>query len=96
MKIIKLRKDKVFSTLSIITSIIGSSPTNSINVEEMRKRVHILSEIENADKNDEDLTLENDYYELLKRSVNTFPFSVANRDLLTIVDDILNAEDVKK
>lgn len=93
MKLIPLTEGKTFKAVDILSTVMGSSPTNSVNVNEMRQRVRVLDAIEARGAATE-IRLEDADYELLSRVLSAFPFSVAHKELLGIIDDVLNAKDV--
>lgn len=72
----------------------GSSPSNAITIEEMRRRVRVMDAIDAAlEASADKLVLEEADHQMLKQAVSTFPFSVAHKDLLAILDDVVNAAD---
>lgn len=96
MKQIKIRPvaDKPGATTKeIIALVVGNSPNKQLSIDEIRKRVTIQEIMEkSADK--EAFILEDAEYQILVDAIQSFPWAQANRALLTIFDDILNAETI--
>lgn len=90
MRVIQLREDTPIKSSVLLGTVLGTSPTNSITVDEIRKRVRILDLVENS--TDGTLVLEDSDYAFLNRLIQSFPFSVANKDLLSIIDTITEAK----
>ena len=88
MKTIDLKEAGQIKTKDIIALVIGNAPPGSAGVRpaEMRQRVRILDALEGANG---ELKLEDADYGLLKTTVEQFPFAVANKDLLAVLDGIL-------
>ena len=91
-KIIPLSiKSGPYASKGLLTQVASLSPEKPINVAEMRTRVRIIDAIENADG--DSFLLESSEYDLLKAAIQVFPFNVANKPILQIIDDVLNAID---
>lgn len=88
MKLIPLRTDGKFPTIAILDQAVSVAP-NGINPTQMRSRIRILDAIDNA-KNDT-LLLEDADYSTLVDAVNGMPWAIADRSLLQIIDDVVNA-----
>lgn len=60
---------------------------------EMRKRIKMLDKIEAAT---DSVTFDNSEYEILKAALNADPgpFRLAHRDIMRLMDDVLEAPDV--
>lgn len=69
------------------------APQAGVTIDEMRKSVRILNILEDA-KDNEDISLEDADYDLLKQKVEKFPYSSSSKTLLDFIDSILNAETV--
>lgn len=54
----------------------------------MRRRCRILDALEKADDR---LLLEDADHEILKKAIESFPFQIAHRDILAVVDDVIGA-----
>jgi hypothetical protein len=81
------------STKEILLLVMNNSPNRAITVEEMRHRVAIMNAIDDA-KEDESFVLEDADWQVLRDGINNFPWSVANKGLLTIIDDVLKPEEI--
>jgi hypothetical protein len=80
------------STKTILTLVVSNSPNKAIDVNEMRKRVTILEALDQAKEGG--IYLEEADHKVLVEAITTFPWSQANKTLLTIIDDVINAETV--
>lgn len=92
MKSIPLRDGKDFKTRTIIKQVCELSPSKVINLDEMRKRIKILDTLDAAEGF---LVLEDAEHQLLSVAVREFPWNVANRELLRIIDDVCEAKAVE-
>ena len=79
-----------FNSKGLLTQVISMSPSQPISVGDMRKRVRIIDAIEMADGS---FIIEQDEYNLLKAAVLAFPFNVANKQILSVIDDVIEATD---
>jgi hypothetical protein len=85
-----LDKDR-FKSKEILAQILSlNSGKDQLNVAEMRKRIKVLDKIEMAT---DELTLEDSEYNTLRPLVEGFNFSVAHKDLLAVLDAVLDAKD---
>lgn len=92
MKRIVLRAGGEHGSLSVLRLVAGHSPQRAITIEEIRRRVRILDALDAADA---ELLLEDADAEVLVRALEGFPWNMASRELLEIIDDVLTAEEVK-
>lgn len=94
MKVIKVRQpenDKgSIGTISIIREA-ASVAVNGMNITQMRSRIRILDAIEEA-KNNKELFLEDADYSTLSEAINSMQWVRADKFILSIIDDILNAK----
>ena len=79
-----------FNSKGLLTQVISISQDKPINVGDMRKRVRVLDALETADGS---FVIEQDEYNLLKAAILVFPFNVANKQILQVIDDVLDAVD---
>lgn len=96
MKQIKIRPvaDKPGATTKEIISLaVGNSPQKQLTIDDIRKRVAI-QEIMERSEDKESFVLEDAEYQVLVDAIQSFPWAQANRALLTIMDDVLNAETI--
>lgn len=89
MKIIPLRDDGAFTTVSIIKEAAGAA-AGGMNVAQMRSRIRILDAADGVKGNE--LLLEDADHATLKDAINATAWSVAHPKLLAILDDILEAK----
>lgn len=92
MKKIKYMQHGPFNTRDLVTVTVGQSPQQGIKIEEMRRRIRILDAFE-AGK--DFAILEEEDFKLLKTILEEFPFSVANKDLFTSLEEIINSNVVE-
>ena len=90
MKYIELIKTGSFSTVETIT-VVAKQTQKGITVDEMRLRCRILDAVEKADPTHG--LIEDADHKLLVSLMKTFPFAVADKDLLGIIDAVINAKD---
>jgi len=90
MKLIPLREFPGLKTAEIIKTVI-ERPNQGATVAAMRTGVRVLDALEkNTDA--EKLLLEDADHAALAAAVNGFTFGIISKDLLTIVDDVINAQ----
>jgi hypothetical protein len=90
MKLIPLREFPGLKTAEIIKTVI-ERPAQGATVASMRTGVRLLDALEkNADA--ERLLLEDADHAALIAAINSFTFGMVSKDLLTIVDDVINAK----
>lgn len=71
------------------------NPQVGATAGEMRKSIKIMDKIDAAVEADQDhVLLEDDVHKALADRVENYPFAKTNRQLLAIVDEIVDAEDV--
>jgi hypothetical protein len=86
-----LENDKA-SPKDILTQVVSFSPAKPISIEEMRRRVKVLEGLEAMGPNDTELILEDGDHKILKDALENFPWNAANRTLLNVIDDVLDAK----
>jgi hypothetical protein len=91
-----MNKDELVNSVSLLKLVAGNSPQRPLSIEEMRRRVRIIDALEGCEPHAESLLLEDDDAKALVSAVETFPWSAASKAVLTIVDDVLNAETISK
>jgi hypothetical protein len=93
MKFIPYRDRGTMKTTDVLTLVIaqGQHQQGGVRADEMRQRVRILDALE-RDKDAPGLQLEDAEHGMLQRLINDFPFSIAHRDLLQIIDDVNEAK----
>lgn len=85
--------DAPFGTVPTITQVIGGDGSGTMNVNDIRERIHILDAVEGH--KDGIVTMDDKQHKKLCELVSNFKFAFAHRGLLQILDDIMNAETVK-
>jgi hypothetical protein len=88
MKLIPLRDGATFNSRAILAQVAGVSTQRALSVEEIRRRVRILDAL---DASADHLLLEDADHAALTEALAGFPFAVAHRELLQIIDDVLDA-----
>lgn len=90
MKTIQLRESPIKS-VEIIRPVVERPPQGA-NVGEIRARCRVLDALDALTPDSLVLTLEDADYATLTRAVNGFQFGLASKDLLAVLDDILEAK----
>lgn len=75
------------------TPVDPKNPQQGFDFKEIRARGKVCDAIEAAGDNDF-VVLEDAHYEKLKAIIEVVPFGTANRGLLTLIDNVLEAEKV--
>lgn len=88
MKFIPL-KDGNIKTRMIIDAVV-SQAANGARLDEIRRRVRIIEALEKADG--DTLHLEDADHSLLVKLINEFSFAIARPELVTILDEIIDAK----
>lgn len=84
------------TSLSVLRLVAGNSPQRPLGIDEMRRRVRVLDALDECKPNSEFVLLEDEDAKALTSAIESFPWSAASKGLLTIIDDVLNAEPAKK
>jgi hypothetical protein len=106
MKKIRLRTNlfngnEKITSAGILRLVCGNSPQRPLSIEEIRRRVRILDALDEATKPgdggtlSEVLSLEDEDHKALCAAIEGFPWVNASKGLLTIIDDVLQAETAK-
>ena len=91
MKAIPLRDEAPFKTRDVLQAVISQpAPGQGINADDMRRRCRLLNALEAAEG--EALLLEDADHALLVQLINGFQFGTAHRDLLAVIDDVIEAK----
>ena len=90
----KNRRDGQLSSLEVFAAVAEKSPHQPLSIADMRQRVRILDAIEKADGGGT-LLLEESEHKALCQALEAFPWSSATRELLTVIDDVLDAPEHK-
>jgi hypothetical protein len=88
MKAVTLRAGTAHPSKAVLLQVVSLAPEGRIGIDEMRRRCRILDALEKADDR---LLIEDADHEVLQRAIENFPFQIAHRDLLTVIDDVIGA-----
>jgi hypothetical protein len=91
MKTIPLRESPGLKTVEIIKAVL-ERPAQGAALSELRARCRVLDALDKAPPGATRMYLEDADHDTLVRAVNTFVFGLASKELLAIVDDILEAK----
>ena len=94
MRRIKLRHGGKNPSLPTFKAVLEISPQKPLSVADIRARVRVIDAIEEADEQNDTLVLEDAEHQTLKRAVEDFPWQQASRELLELIDDVLEAKPV--
>jgi len=89
-----LRTDAKNSSKDVFKLVTEHSPQKAISVADMRKRVKILDVLEET-KGDS-FCLEDAEWQTLKTCVEEFPWQQASKQLLQVIDDVIEAPEVSR
>ena len=92
MKRITLRNSGTNQSIPTFRLIMEHSPQKPLSVPEIRARVKVLDALEEASGNT--LVLEDAEHATLKAAMESFPWQQASRDLLVLIDDVIEAPPV--
>lgn len=96
MKSLPIRRDEAaFTTIGILRQVMSLSPNATINVDQIRKRCRVLDLLDTVKNEDTELRMEDDDHDTVKQAIKEFPFNLAHRALLRVIDDVLEAKDAK-
>lgn len=90
MKTIELREDNQIKTVDILKITLSTAP-QGVQFAEMRRRNKVLDAVEDAEKDNAPLNLEDADYSLVKGIVENFNFGVCNKSLENIIAGIVEA-----
>lgn len=88
MKTIKLKKRSTYDDREILKAVVGTSPTNGVTIDQMRRFVKMLDSL---DTESDELSLDNEDWQLLCQKFDAFPFAIVHRDIVDLRDEIENA-----
>jgi len=94
MKRITLRTDGKQNSKEVFRAVAEHSPQKPISVSEMRKRVKLLDVLDAA--LGDSIVVEDAEWQVLKDIMESFPWSQATKQLLAIIDDVINAAEVSQ
>ncbi len=89
MKTIPIRNNAdPYNTKMVLDLMLKQSPYKAITLDNMRLRDKMFNKLEIAQ---DSIILEDDEWQILSDAVKTFPWSVYNKDLLQVLEDIEGA-----
>lgn len=99
MRKIKLRGNimignEQLSSLAVLRQVTGQAPGKALSIDEIRRRVRILDLLDAAPLNSDHILLEDEDAKVLVGAIEGFPWSVASKGLLSVIDDVLSPETV--
>lgn len=93
MKRVDLMSGEPISSMALFREVIGNAPAGRpFALDEMRKRVRILSALDLLAADATSIDLEDADYDVLKSALETTPYNIASAHVLAIVDAALNAK----
>lgn len=92
MKRVTIRTGLRHSSRDVFHTVLEHSPQRALDVGEIRKRVKVLDLIDAAQG--DSVVLEDADHGTLKGALEGFPWQVAHRELLSVIDDVLEAKNV--
>ena len=92
MKQIPLRDFNGLKTIDVIKNVI-ERPAGGATIAAMRSGVRVLDAIEKIGAGKDRLLLEDADHGALVNALNSFTFGMVSKDLLTIIDDVLQAKE---
>lgn len=91
MKYIKLDWTKDWETKMILTMIVQAAP-DGVRYEEIKKRCRILDVLEGVKEAQGEFSLEDADYDLLVTCAKNFKYGAATKQLLKILDSVMEAK----
>jgi hypothetical protein len=88
MRYIELKKVGQWDTRSVLKQVMNASPRGML-LDEMRKRIKIMDALDEMARIS--LDVDEEQFKLLVGALSNFPFGFAHKDLLTIIDGVLEA-----
>lgn len=96
MKRVQLRIGGKNQSAPTFKLIMEHSPQRPLSVPEIRARVKVLDALERLDDGADSIVLEDAEHATLKKGVEDFPWQQASREILDIIDDVIEAKPVSK
>lgn len=89
MKYIPFKTYNSFRTADTIKMIMNQNPRGMM-LDEMRKRIAVMDKVDACPTH---VILTADEFTLLSDAIKSFPFGLAHKDLLALIDDVLAADE---
>lgn len=81
--------ERVFTTAKLIKQVCETS-MQGMNITQMRSRIRVLDAVEAAGESD--ILLEDADFSVMTEAINAMQWALADRNLLAVIDGILNAK----
>jgi hypothetical protein len=95
MKRVSLELIGNFKPRNLIDAVVSTSGgQQGISVPQMRGRVRVLDALEAAPADADVFLLEDADFNLLSELMNAYPYNIAHKDLLAVIDRLGNSETV--
>ena len=88
MRYIELKKVGQWDTRSVLKQVMNASPKGML-LDEMRKRIKIMDALDEMARLS--LDVDEEQFKLITGALINFPFGVAHKDLLAVIDGVLEA-----
>ena len=80
----------------LLSIVLNTPPANSgINIKLMRDRMKVLDILEDADKGDSVINLEDSPFQLVKKLFDEYPWTAIHKDILELADHLDELEKTK-
>lgn len=88
MRYIALTKHGQWDTRSVLKMVMNQNPRGML-LDEMRKRIKIMDALDEAAR--VSLEVDEEQFKLINGALINFPFGLAHKDLLAVIDEVLAA-----
>lgn len=88
MKLIAFKTYGQWGTRGVLKMVLNVNPRGML-LDEMRRRIKLMDRLDASD--DVGIELDADEFKMVVGALNVFPFGVAHKDLLALIDDVLAA-----
>lgn len=89
MKAIEIKKRSKYDDIEILRQVCSAHGDRGINIGTMRTLIKVLDKLETAK---DELLLEDEEYNVLRRHFESFNFAIAHRDITELHDAITTAK----
>lgn len=81
--------ERIFTTVKLLKQVCETS-MQGMNLTQMRSRIRVLDALDAA--GDGDILLEDADFTVVTEAINAMPWGLADRNLLAIIDGVLNSK----